>query len=165
MMPLDNNLIPIKWTRLGKVVQWKPQWFGHIERMTVYWIQHNALHVRFKEKRNKGRPRLWWILDRQHKWGHRINWTDIEGSNEPDKWLRTTAVICSYPSWWWYTHILIISIGGCWLQGATNSCLIQNFHTRSLDCFRLKFRVPQFLTVILQGFHFKEFKLRFYSDT
>jgi len=35
--------------------------FGHVERMTVDRIAHNALHARFQNKRNKSRPRLRWI--------------------------------------------------------------------------------------------------------
>jgi len=37
-------------------------------------------------------------MDKQCEGGHRINWTDIEGSNGLDNGPRTMEVIHSYPS-------------------------------------------------------------------
>src|SRR6218665_637618 len=34
------------------------RWFGHVGRMTIDRIPHNALHARFDGKRNKGGPTL-----------------------------------------------------------------------------------------------------------
>src|SRR6218665_3754127 len=38
------------------------------------------------------------MLNRQYKWGHRINCTDIERSNGLDKEPRTVKAVHSYPS-------------------------------------------------------------------
>ena len=37
-------------TRLDKVVQQRLRWFGHVERMPVDRIPHNARHARFEGK-------------------------------------------------------------------------------------------------------------------
>src|SRR6218665_3122198 len=52
----------------------------------------------FKIGRKKKPRQTQTTVDRQYKGGHRINWTDIEGSNGLDKGPRTMEVINSYPS-------------------------------------------------------------------
>jgi len=47
-------------TLLVKGIQQRLWWFGHIRRMPGGRMPHNALHARFKGKRNKGRPSLCW---------------------------------------------------------------------------------------------------------
>jgi len=50
--------------------------------------------VRRKRKQSQKQTTLDW----QYKWGHRINVTDIERSNGPDKGSRTVEAVPSYPS-------------------------------------------------------------------
>ena len=49
-----SQALGIQTTLLDKVVQQRLRWFGHVERMPVDRIPHNALHARFEGKTHQG---------------------------------------------------------------------------------------------------------------
>src|SRR6218665_3103541 len=79
-------------TLLDKIVQRKLRWAGQ------WTCRMHTMHY-MQDSKEKMKQRLTQTtMHRQCKGGHRISWTDIEGSNGLDKGLRTMEAIHSYPS-------------------------------------------------------------------
>ena len=94
------------------LVERRLRWFGYVEKMSIDWIPHNALHARFAGNRNKGRPRLRWIDNVKEdieSIGLTLRWA-IDLTKDRGQWRSFIRIhrrqMAGVRNWWWWGFIM-----------------------------------------------------------